>query len=219
MAYENYSFVSWSDGTPITGERLAQMSMNMEQIRDANDRKPSGILQLIQSTTSGLVANVVATNSLVIQLTNPNGATDQRVSIAADRYYRVTCVFPGFEIANKGAEDSVLSLKMYQVASGFDGASPIMQWDITQPPHMFYNLTSNANILASEQSYKSQTTTIGAGTYSTVATSGGGLSQQSFSIVVKRTFVSGATNAPAVSVGATSAKKIQLYVEDIGSGS
>jgi hypothetical protein len=219
MAYENYSFVSWSDGTPLTGERLAQMSMNMEQIRDANDRKPSGILQLVQSTTSGLVANVVATNSLVIQLTNPNGGSDQRITIPADRYYRVTCVFPGFEILNKGAEDSVLSLKIYQVASGFDAASPIMQWDMTPPPHAFYNVTSNANILASEQSYKSQTTTIGAGTYSAVATSGGGLSQQSFSVVVKRTFVSGATNAPTVSVGATAIKKLQLFVEDIGAGS
>ena len=219
MAYENYSFVSWSDGTPITGERLAQMSMNMEQIRDANDRKPSGIIQLIQSTTAPIVANVVATNSLVIQLTNPGGGADQRITIPADRYFRVTCVFPGFEIAAKGAEDSILSLKLFQVASGFDAASPIMQWDMTPPPHIFYDVTSNANITANQQSYKSQPTTVGAGVYSAVAQSGGGLSQQSFSVVVKRTFVSGATNAPQISVGATSAKKLQLYVEDIGSGS
>lgn len=219
MAYENYSFVSWSDGTPITGERLAQMSMNMEQIREANDRKPTGILQLIQSTSGTAVANVIASNHLVIQLTNPAGGTDQRVTIPADRYFRVTCVFPGFEIAGKGAEDSILSLKLFQVASGFDAASPIAQWETTQPPHIFYNVTANANILATEQSYKSQPTTVGAGVYSIVTTSGGGLSQQSFSVVVKRTFVSGATNAPSIAVGSTSTEKLQLYVEDIGSGS
>ena len=59
MAYENYTFVSWSDGTPITSERLAQMSMNVEQVRDANDNKPNGILSFEEITSGTLVSNVV----------------------------------------------------------------------------------------------------------------------------------------------------------------
>ena len=48
MAYENYSFVSWTTGTPITGDRLSQMSTNIEQVKDATDDKPQGILKFKQ---------------------------------------------------------------------------------------------------------------------------------------------------------------------------
>jgi hypothetical protein len=44
MAYENYYFVSWANGTPITGDRLNQMSINIEQVKDATSSSPKGIL-------------------------------------------------------------------------------------------------------------------------------------------------------------------------------
>lgn len=216
MAYENYSFVSWSDGTPLTGERLAQMSMNMEQIRDANDNKPGGVIKYIEATSGGL-ANVVSTNTAIIQLTNPVDGVDSRVSIGAFRYIKVTCNFPGFTIQGKGAEDSTLFLKIYQVATNFDAAVSKSNWEFSPPPFGYYDTASNSG--TTSISVRGDYSTIGDGTYSYVFPSGSAQTQLSFSVVVYRSFgTSGATNAPAISVVPTAIKKLQLYVEDIGGG-
>lgn len=224
MAYENYTFVSWSDATPLTSERLSQMSLNIEQVRDANDNKPNGLIQLIEATSGTLVANVVALNQSIIALTNPAGGTDRRVNADQSRYVRVTCVFPGFTVGGQGAEDSMVSLKIYQQVQGgnyYENTAPIMQWNFTIPPYNYYNVSSNANILSSAISFKNYPAynVVGAGVYSVVINTGGGLSQQSFSAAVRREFgSSGSTNAPTITVGADSATRCQLYVEDIGGG-
>lgn len=224
MAYENYTFVSWTDGTPISSDRLSQMSLNIEQVRDANDNKPNGLIQLIEATSGTLIANVVALNQSIIALTNPGGGTDRRVNADPSRYARVTCLFPGFTVGGKGAEDSMLSLKIYQQVQGsnyYENTAPVMAWNFTIPAYNYYNVSSNANILASEISYKNYPdhNVIGAGVYSVVINTGGGLSQQSFSAAVFREFgSSGATNAPTVTVAANATSRCQLYVEDIGGG-
>jgi hypothetical protein len=224
MAYENYTFVSWTDGTPLTSERLAQMSMNVEQVRDANDNKPNGLLQFIEVSSGTLLSNVVALNQSIIALTNPAGGTDRRVNADASRYIRIVCVFPGFNVRAQGAEDSVLSLKFYQQvqgASNYENTSPLTSFDFAIPPYSYYNVSANANILSSAISFKNYPdhNIIGAGVYSFVLSTGGGLSQQNFSVAASRTFGgSGATNAPTVMIVADSDTKAQLYVEDIGGG-
>jgi hypothetical protein len=217
MAYENYSFVSWTDGTPISSDRLAQMSMNMEQIREANDSKPSGVIEFIETTSGAVAANVVDSNVEIIALTNPDGGSDQRVTIDQNRYYKVTCVFPGFIVNGKGAEDAVLSLKIFNaVQSGYGAASPLMVWDFAIPPYSFYNTAANANTIV-ESVKATDLTTVGAGTYSIYVESGGGLNANSFSAAVIRTGgTSGLTNAPVVSVTASATNKLQLIVEDAG---
>ena len=145
MAYENYTFVSWTDGTPLTSERLAQMSMNVEQVRDANDNKPNGLLQFIEASSGTLLSNVVALNQSIIALTNPPGGTDRRVNADASRYIRIVCVFPGFNVRAQGAEDSVLSLKFYQQVQGasyYENTSPLTSFDFAIPPYSFYNVSS-----------------------------------------------------------------------------
>lgn len=224
MAYENYTFVSWTDGTPITSERLAQMSMNVEQVRDANDNKPNGLLQFIEFQNGTMLSNVVALNQSILALTNPAGGTDRRVNADASRYIRIAFVFPGFNVRAKGAEDSVLSLKFYQQVQGasyYENTSPLTSFDFTIPQYSYYNVSANANILASEITFKGYPdhNIIGAGVYSFVLSTGGGLSQQNFSVAASRTFgPSGATNAPTVTIVADADTKAQLYVEDIGGG-
>jgi hypothetical protein len=224
MAYENYTFVSWSDGTPLTSERLAQMSLNVEQVRDANDNKPNGLIQLIEATSGTLIANTVALNQSIIALTNPAGGTDRRVNADQARYVRVVCSFPGFIVGGQGAEDSMVSLKIYQQVQGgnyYENTAALIQWDFTIPAYNYYNVSSNAGILASQISFKNYPShnVIGAGVYSFVLNTGGGLSQQSFSAAVSREFgASDDTNAPVISVVANSTSKCQLYVEDIGGG-
>ena len=161
MAYENYSFVSWTDGTPISSDRMAQMSMNIEQVRDFNDSKPSGVLEFIELTTNNIVANVGGTSTSMLALTNPNGGSDQRVTIPDNRYYKLTIVFPGFTVYTKGAEDSLLTLQAWKaVSSGYSATSPLMEWNFTPSPHVFYNTASNANVVASRNSTVMSSTSV-----------------------------------------------------------
>lgn len=217
MAYENYVFVSWSDGTPISSDRLSQMSMNMEQIRDANDTKPQGVLEFIETTSGNVVANVGSSDTEVLALTNPGGGSDQRVTIDQNRYYKITCVFPGFSVQGKGAEDSTLKLKIYNaVQSGYGGSSPLMVWNFTTPPYSFYNTAANANTVV-ESVKASDIVIVGAGTYSIYLESGGGLVSNSFSVAVARVGgTSGLTNAPQISVNPSATERLQLIVEDVG---
>lgn len=223
MAYENYTFVSWSDGTPITSERLAQMSMNVEQVRDANDNKPNGILSFEEITSGTLVSNVVALNQSIIALTNPEGGSDKRVTADQTRYLRIVCVFPGFEIQSQGHEDSSLSLKIYQQVQGgnyYENTTPLQEFKFAIPPYSFYDVAANASIPATTLTYKdyAPNVVVGAGVYSVVINTAGGLSQQSFSAAVSRNQGSSLTNAPQIAVGASATSRCQLYVEDIGGG-
>ena len=217
MAYENYTFVSWTDGTPISSDRLAQMSMNMEQIRDANDTKPQGVLEFIETTSGNVVANVGSTDTQVIALTNPGGGADQRVTIDQNRYYKVTCVFPGFNIQGKGAEDSTLKLKIYNaVSAGYGASAPLMVWNFGIPPYSFYNTAANANTVTTSVK-ATDIVTVGAGTYSIYLESGGGLTANSFSVAVARVGgTSGLTNAPTIAVNPSATERLQLIVEDVG---
>ena len=216
MAYENYVFVSWTDGTPLSSDRLAQMSLNIEQIRDANDSKPQGILEYIEHTSGQLIANVT-TNTQILALTNPNGGTDQRVTVDQNRYYRITCVFPGFTISGRGAEDCTLVLKVWDTtSSGYGATSPQAIWNFTVPPYAFYNTAADANT-ASLTVKSGDAVYVGAGTYSVVLASGGGLTANSFSVSVERVGgTSNLTNAPQVSVVSSAQARLQLMVEDVG---
>lgn len=218
MAYENYSFVSWTDGTPISSDRMAQMSMNIEQVRDFNDSKPAGVLQFIEVTTANIVANVGSSSTSMLALTNPSGGSDQRITLGDNRYYKVTIVFPGFTVYTKGAEDAVLALQAWQaVSDGYNATSPLMEWKFSPSPHIFYNTASSASIAAFGMTFKSDQGRLGAGTYSIYLESGGGLNAVSFSAAVKRTFgTSGSTNAPQISVNPTATERLQLIVEDVG---
>ena len=93
MAYENYNFVSWSDGTPITSLRLSQMSTNIEQVKDVIDDKASGVLKFNQLTTQSPNATGYSdfTEHEVIYLKDESGTggSDRRVSIAENRYYKI----------------------------------------------------------------------------------------------------------------------------------
>jgi hypothetical protein len=216
MAYENYVFVSWTDGTPISSDRMSQMSMNMEQIRDANDAKPQGVLEFVE-TTSEATNNVADSDIQILALTNPDGGSDQRVTIDQNRYYKLTCVFPGFNILGKGAEDAILKLKLYNaVSSGYGASSPLMVWNFTIPPYAFYNTAADAQTVTLSTK-SNDITIIGAGTYSVYLESGGGLVANSFSVAVARTGgTSGLSNAPQISVTPTAEQRLQLLVEDVG---
>jgi len=216
MAYENYVFVSWTDGTPLSSDRLAQMSLNIEQIRDANDSKPQGVLEYIEHTSGTLVANVTS-NTEILALTNPNGGSDQRVTVDQNRLYKITCVFPGFQITGKGAEDAKLSLKIWNALSaGYGATTPRAVWNFTPFAYELYNVSANANTIVTTIKF-GDIAYVGAGTYSVLLPSGGGLTAESFSVSVERTGgTSNLSNAPQVAVISSQTERLQLMIEDAG---
>ena len=212
MAYENYRFISWSTGTPITGDRLGQMSTNIEQVKEATDDNPKGVIELVQvtSNTPDTTGWSDFSEHTVIELTEDPPA-DNRVSVSPSRWYRLTFVFPGFVIKDRGAEDSNFYIKFYEGASAIPGAL----WRMTPHTYDYYNVSTNASITSTTVKASGYPTRIGAGTYSIVLDSIAGFSNTSFSVAVKREQGASSNNAPAYYIPAGEST-MQFYVEDIG---
>lgn len=220
MAYENYSFVSWADGTPITGERLAQMSTNIEQVKDATSDKPNGIIKFKTVTASpGSWTNF--SENLIISLSDESGTggADNRVTISSNRFYRVTLHFTGFVINDKGAEDSYYTIKLCE--GTFGGANTTLQ-QYRMTPHAFTyidvsTLGSGATIAQHSLKNGAYDTRIGAGTYSVILQSNSaGFSNQTYFASVKRDQGASSNNAPSYSVPASVGNELQFYIEDVG---
>lgn len=216
MAYENYSLVSWTDGSPITGERLQQMSTNIQQVKEATDDSPQGIKKVKSNPSSIGDITLTGTTAEIISLKDETGSggADNRVTIDANRYYRVKLNFPGFKVNAKGAEDAryVLSIR-----SGIHGSANTLlyQVDFTPPVFAYINVTGAGPITISNIALRSDSyaSFFGAGTYEVVLNSSGGFSNRSFFADVTRQPGASMTNAPSYTVPST---YLQLYVEDIG---
>ena len=113
MAYENYSFVFWTPATPITADRLSQMSTNTDQVKAATDDNPKGLIKL-KTETGTITANSYNADVLLIALedetasNNPNNT----ISVAVNRYYKVSLSFPGITMLSPGGEDCTFLLSI-----------------------------------------------------------------------------------------------------------
>lgn len=221
MAYENYSQVSWTDGTPITGERLQQMSTNIEQVKEATGGAANAIKRINNVITNSAEIITFATTTEIIALkdeSSNNNGPDNRVSIPGSRFYRVVLNFTGFQIDAKGAEDSFYQVSIHDGIHG-SANTTIYSADFTPQIFAFINTASVggaatiANITLRSDSFK---TRFGSGTYAVVLPSGAGFSNKSFFAAVTRFQGQSQNNAPAYFVPATSSKRLQLYVEDGG---
>lgn len=216
MAYENYSFVTWTDLTAITGARLQQMSTNIEEVKDANDNKPKGLLKLREASSTYYVNTNINNEYELIALKDETGSAgpDNRVTISNDRWYRLTVNFPGFSIASSGGEDSTYFLSIYQGVFGSGSPEQKANYRFQSEAITFVN-TASATASISNEQLKSNTR-IAAGTYSVVVQSTG-LTNESFYIKIgKIAGASGNNNASSYSVQASSTEPLQFYVEDIG---
>lgn len=217
MAYENYSFVSWSGVTPITSERLQQMSTNISQVKDATDDNPKGLLKIktITTGTFGPYTNFNTENEIIALENEGGGGVNNLVTVETNRYYRFTLSFPGITVNNAGAEDSTFLIKIAQGTTS--ASSEVVTWKVTPHTYTYINTASaNANIsnhaLKTPSSYPSK---IGAGVYSFVQDSlSSGITNQRYYVSITRDDGASVNNAPSFSILGT--ERIQLYVEDIG---
>jgi hypothetical protein len=222
MAYENYSQVSWTDGTPITGDRLQQMSTNIQQVKEATTDSPEGVKKLKTVTSNTASYTDFANTHEIINLSDESGTGggDNRVTISANRFYRVTLNFTGFVVDTKGAEDCTYILSLH---TGTHGSANTMIYSARFTPSPFAyidvsTLGANAtisNIALRNNSYDSR---FGAGSHSVVLQSNiSGFSNEVFFAAINRIQGASATNAPAYYVPASSTvQPLQMYVEDIG---
>lgn len=215
MAYENYRYVSWSSGTPITGERLSQMSNNIEQVKEATDGRPVGVVQLQQVTndlpnSSGYTD--FAEHEIISLKEDP--PIDKRVNLPENRFYKLTLHFPGFVVQQRGAEDSTFLIRFYEGVFGV-ASTLINTWRVTVPPFAFYDVSSNPSNSTITPKSVGYPTRVGAGDYTIILDSGLGLVGQSFYATVKRDQGASSNNPPAYFIPA-SGTAMQFYVEDVG---
>lgn len=221
MAYENYSFVSWTEGTPITGERLQQMSTNTEQVKLATDGKPKGILRL-KTVSSDSPSNTTSNANLaasyeVISLKNESGNPDNRITLETGRAYKLTLIFPGIEVNTTGGEDATYELGIKRGVFG-NTTSNISVYQLNSGPIMFANVSTTAanntnlsTLLNLHSGYH-----FGAGTYTAIVI-GDGTANESFTVDIRKVAgPSGSNRATAYAV-VGSEVPIQLMIEDIGS--
>ena len=217
MAYENYSFVSWTAGTPVSSDRLGQMSTNVSQVKDATDDNPKGILKLktISGSTFGPYSDW-NTEHEIISLENEGGSgVNNLVTVGANRYYRLTLSFPGISILGAGAEDSTYLITLNEGTP----VSPIVlsTWKATSAVFTFID-TANAvaNTINAKLKTASFPSRIAAGTYSTVFDStSSGITNKRYYIGITRDDGSTQNNNPTFQI-LTSDAKMQFYAEDIG---
>jgi len=217
MAYENYRFVSWSNGTPITGDRMAQLSTNIEQVKLATDDRPQGIIKYSKLTAlQSYAAGNVAENTLVNLRDDTPSGSDNRVSADSDRYVRLMVTFPGIKITARGAEDTRYELTIKQ---GLDtDPSPVTLAKFYLNPHLyaFYDVSASASTTTVSVRSGGNDVYFGAGSYSTVIDSSTGLTNVNFFVSVKRIANSNMINSPGYTVMSSSTSPLEFYAEDIG---
>jgi len=221
MAYENYLFLSWTDGTPITGGRLAQMSTNIEQVKDVVNDKATGVLkfknEVAQQPNSVGYSDFVEHEIIFLKDESGTGGSDNRVNIDANRYYKVVLNIPTISVMNAGSEDSKYTVNIYSGLGLANSPTKIGWWEFTPPPYTYINTAAGAANIANEI-LKTSTyhTKIGGGTFSILKSTPTALTNQSFFATVTRTQGVSSNNAPNWRIEANAICPIQIYVEDAG---
>lgn len=219
MAYENYVQVAWTLGTPISGDRLQQMTENIQQVKDATDDNPRGVVK-IKEVSTAVTSNSMNVFTEIINLKNEgSGNPDNSVTLPGSRYVKLTLTFPGIKVSAPGQEDSVYILRVSQ-GSNANTANTLYQWKISQPIHTFLDASAGVPTTANTQirssSYPSY---FGAGSYSFITTTGTGIAGSNgsgvFNVEIYRDSGNSAAN-PSTFVIPCNESKMQFYIEDVG---
>jgi hypothetical protein len=221
MAYENYNFVSWTDGSPLSSSRLGQMSINIEQVKDVVDDKAQGILKLNQLTSQ--LPNSTGYSDFeeyeIIALKDESGdlGPDRRVTIAENRYYKVSVNIPAITVKGRGAEDSRYMINLHE---GFGLADTnrnrIGSWEVSPHPFGFYDVSGDVNANTITVKSNSYPTKIAAGLFSVVQATTVAITNRSFFVSINRITGANTVNAPRWVVEANAEAPLQFYVEDAG---
>ena len=218
MAYENYTQVAWTVATPMTADRFQQMSDNIQQVKDATDDNPRGLIKIKEITTNLSYSDMNAYHEIINLKNEGTGNPNNSVSLGASRYIRVGLTFPGIKVSSPGQEDSVYILRLSQ-GSPTNTATTLYQWKISQPIHTYLDASvtsppTTANTTVRSSSYPVY---FGAGNYTFITTTGAGISAANgtFNVEIYRDSGNSDLN-PSTYIIPCAENRMQLYVEDIG---
>jgi len=219
MAYENYRFVAWANGTPITGSRMAQMSTNIEQVKLATDDRPQGLIKYKKTISNqSFGAGDIAANSIVALKDDSPSGLDNRVTADSNRYVRMMLSFPGIKITARGAEDTAYHLEIYEGLSTDPSPALLSRHYLNPHLYAFYDVATNG-ASTTDVTVRSSGNDVyfGAGTYSVVLDTGSsGWTNKNFFVVIERQSNNDMTNSPGYTVMASSTSPLEFYAEDIG---
>ena len=212
MAYENYTTVAWTNGTPITGDRLQQMSINTEQVKDATDDNPRGVIKRkIQNSDAAFSTSNV--NETLIELKNEAGGANNSITLPGNRFVKASFNFPGIAIASPGGEDSVFEIRLIQGTE----ASAIYTWYASPPVNVYLDTSGGAPTIPDDFLARSnQPLYFGGGTYTHLFDSSTGLKESDgtgiFKIVIFRDSGASSANLPTFTVKGP----MHFWIEDAG---
>lgn len=218
MTYENYLFVSWTDGTPLTGTRLAQMSTNIEQVKDVIDDKATGVIKMVEYTSATISFSDFTEHEVgYLRDESSSGGADRRISIGANRYYRMMVNIPSISVTAAGGEDCKYVINAYQGANVADTGKLLLgSWEVTPAPFTYINLALGAASLTNVAIKGSYPSKLGAGSYSVLKSTTTALVNQNFFVSVTRSQGASPANPTNWRVDASATSPIQIYVEDVG---
>jgi hypothetical protein len=215
--YTNYSFVSWTDSTPITSVRLNQMSVNTEQVKIVNDDKPKGILRLRDVTDNPVATGnnkfVPTKIAGLEQETIGNVGVDNRVTLDSSRYYKLTLTLPAIQQDQGGGEDSLYYLRFRTGNTANTGA--LLTTFVLAPPVGIYK-TLVANTTISNGLAFMSPIVFGAGTYTYVFRGNTVTNQSHIAELERVTPPTGDANLASGWSVLASSGRMQFYIEDIG---
>ena len=174
MPYDTYNPISWSDGTPISSDRLQQMSTNSDLIKTTTEAYSQGVLKYAESSTnSGNITDATATN--IISFTG--------LSVGSSRWVKFTFTTPGIKIDDGDDEENQYHFRLVEGTTY--GTGRIAEWNFGVP---------DSNDMGAKQ--------IAGGSYTVfVDSSATGIDNKTYTIFVKR---SGGTSVYKVLANATS---------------
>jgi len=196
MGYNTYSTVSWSDGTPITSDRLQQMSSNSEAIKTTTDEYAQGLLAHQEYGTSGSAITDTSADKVIglDSSSSWDNSGDNRVTIGANRWLKITFSISGVEFTDlaNGAIGAGYYFKLVEGTASSD--TTVAQWYFATPD---------------EDASDMKTT---GGAYTVMLDSGAtGKTNVAYTVFMSRE--SGATSYKTL---ASSTSKKQLFAEDCG---
>tara|TARA_B100000902_G_scaffold282705_1_gene268725 strand:+ start:1228 stop:1854 length:627 start_codon:yes stop_codon:yes gene_type:complete len=203
--YDNYDAVSWSLGTPITAGRMQQITTNIGEVKSATDRYAKGVIVMnsfttqVSTETNGVLHTGLTDGTYVIANINNSsgsGSSDQRITLADARYYKVNVSIPDIKLQS-GHAGSDMTLKIIQTVSSTDTVLATYKLMTSNP-------TVNARYF-------------GAGDYSAIIDTTASSTPHEFkaTIVHNNRVTDDAAKTYEISASATA--PIRIWVEDIGS--
>ncbi len=131
--YTTYSTVSWSDGTPISSDRLQQMSTNSEAIKTTTQTYAKGVLARQEFGTAGSALTDTTADPVIAlnDSTTYDRNGDNRLTIGANRLFRITFSIAG---VNFGAVEDDQRLYYFRLVEGTSNSDTMLaQWNFAAP--------------------------------------------------------------------------------------